>query len=161
METNEVQNQNVEQSTVESVEVIPAPVPQPKAGDKAMQIISTVLGAIGVALGAIALLGIFVLVLKYNMAYGFKTIYGQAAINEMLATAALYKEYAKTIILFSIAPLVLGLVAIILAKVQSKKGFKCKIGLILGIVAMGLAGLAMMNCVLNLFLFGRYKVKYI
>ena len=118
METNEVQNQNVEQSTVESVEVIPAPVTQPKAGDKAMQIISTVLGAIGVALGTIALLGIFVLVLKYNMDYGFKTIYGQAAINEMLATAALYKEYAKTIILFSIAPLVLGLVAIILAKVK-------------------------------------------
>ena len=159
---SEIENQNVV-AGLEQAENTPAQIVQPpvKTGkDKAMGTIATILSLLGFLVAVAGLITITTLVVIYNFNYTLEPLYGQAEINEMLATAAAYKGYAKIIIYCCLFSLACGLTALVLAKIQTKKGFNCKIAKIFGLITIIVSGVAILNCVVNLFLFGRYKTIY-
>ena len=121
-----------------------------------MGALSKVFAIIGFLLAVGCMIAITYLTLMYNMKYGFKT-HSTSILPELLATADLYKGYALKIIYVAIGSMPLSIVALILNKIQAKKGFNCTFVKVFGIIAIAVACLAIANCGLNYYLFGRYR----
>lgn len=155
MELN--QNEQLEVQVAENI-VTEQPVKPVKTGkDKAIGAFSKVFAIIGFLLAVGCMIAITYLTLMYNINYGMKTITSQAQLTEFLAVADTYKGYAITIIYTSLPAIVCGIVALILNKIQAKKGFNCTFVKVFGIIAIAVACLAIANCGLNYYLFGRYR----
>lgn len=139
------------------VEEVAAPVKT--GGIKAMCIIAKVASILGFVLAIVSFITILALVVSYNISYGFKEIpYSQ--MDEFLATAAAYKGYAGMLVGSSIFAISCGIAGLVLNGIVSKKGFGSKLVKVFSILAIVFGGIALLNSVLNSFLFGRYEVKY-
>lgn len=155
MELN--QNEQLEVQVAENA-VTEQPVKPEKTGkDKAIGALSKVFAILGFIIAVGCLLAITTIVLMYNVNYGMKTITSQTQLTEFLMVADTYKGYATTIIYTTIPAIVCGIVALILNKIQAKKGFGCTFVKVFGIIAIAAGCLAIANCGLNYYLFGRYR----
>ena len=117
-----------------------------------------IIGIISLAFAAILFLIINVIVMQYNLKYGFDVIENK---TEFFAYANKCKGNARTILGLSFIPLLTGIVSLVLSILEKKKGHAVKVYIIISIIAIALAFLTIGNCGLNLLLFGRYKEVYI
>jgi len=130
-----------------------------QSGDKPKSKLATAFAVLGLIFAAVLLLTITTIVLMYNMKYGFKEIQ-PAQLAEFETYAALCKHRAKIIALLSLIPMAFSLTGLIVSIVKNKKGFNCKVSLVLSIVGLAIAVVAIGNCLLNLYMFGRYEIRY-
>ena len=154
MELNE--NQNV----IEINPIEPAPAPVKTGGDIAMCIIAKVLGILSFVVAIGCFITITALVVSYNLEFGLKVLdYSERARIE--AAGVQYKGYAVTIIVIAIINILMAITALVLNKIESKKGFGSKLAKVFSIIALVFSGVAIGNCLINYSLFGRYEVKYV
>ena len=148
--TNEVQMQP---------QVQQAP-PVKTGGDKAMGIISKLLIIFAFVIAAVSLMSILVLVVSYNLEFGFKVL-NMTELAKLKTVAPIYKTYALYLGCAAVGAMLLTIPAKILNGIQKRKGFPSKLVKVFFIITMILAGVTILNCALNYFLFGQYEIIYL
>ncbi|MBQ3115583.1 MAG: hypothetical protein IJC07_00985 [Clostridia bacterium] len=159
MEENKIVTEQPVAEPVTEPVVAEAVKPEKTGGVKAMCIIAKIAAILGFVMAIVSFFTIFVLVVSYNLRFGFKEIpYSQ--IDEFLATAAAYKGYAKILLVCAILALMCGIAGLVLNKIVANKGFGSKLVKVFSILAIVFGTLAAFNSGLNIMLFGRYEVRY-
>ena len=135
-------------------------LPVRTGGDKAMSIISKILIILAFVIAVASLIAILALVVSYNLEFGFKVL-NMSELEVLKAVAPVYKTYALYLAGTAFGAMIMAIPAMVLNSKQKKKGFGSKLVKVFFIITMILAGVAILNCALNYFLFGRYEIYYI
>ena len=135
-------------------------LPVRTGGDKAMSIISKLLIILTFITATLCLISILAMVIGYNIEFTLKVL-NASQLAKLKEVTPIYKTYALYLAGISLGAIVVAIVAKVLDSIQRKKGFGSKLVKVFFILTLVFAGVAILNCVLNYFLFGRYEVIYI